>query len=424
MSEGFLRQYERAMGNYTDAPAVFHRAAAYAVYGALLSTDRVRLRIAAGPEPMWPNMWMVLVGGSAQSRKSTSIHFATTIATTSDEYITAPDSFTPEGFAMYLYQLQQGTSGAGKDHGPSALISLTEMSQFLLEAQRQYASANKSMLMSMYDAKSFRRQLAQRVLEVKLPRVSLLGGIAPELLSSHTDTADWQGGFMSRTMLIHGVRKRELVDPSPVPDRVYRDLVKVLDERLAVTTRVRKVAKKAWVKKGFTNAILDFEKSARKLWSSTPATHGDPALNFTLGRSKTHLAKMAAIEQVDMDPEAFVITERAVRNALELWQQWWDDSPRLVRSCFSRSQHDLGGDKLALRIYRVLLDCAEPVEQSIIMRATAVHANAFQAALAGLKMANMVKTEFKKDEERGLLTYLVAIKQEGDDVLKLLKKQA
>jgi hypothetical protein len=421
MAEGFLRQYERAMGKYTDAPDVFHRAAGYAVYGALLCTNKVRLRIAAGPEPLWPNLWMVLVGGSAQSRKTTSIHFATTVATEADEFICAPDSFTPEGFAQYLYALQQGTQGAPKDHGPAALINLPEMSQFLLEAQRQYASANKSMLMSMYDAKSFRRQLSRSVLEVKLPRVGLLGGIAPELLSAHTDTADWQGGFMSRTMLVHGRRSRTLTDPTPVADRLFRDLVKVLDERLKTVARSRRKHKAKWKERGFTNAILDFEPSARKLWGSTPASHSDPALNFTLGRSQTHLAKMAAIEQVDMDPEAFVITEKAVRTALELWQEWWDSSPQLVRSCFSRSQADFGGDKLSLRIYRILMDCTEPVEQSLLMRASAVHANAFQAAIASLKMAAMVSMEVKKAADGTLETYYQAVNHE-DDALRLLKR--
>lgn len=424
MSEGFLRQYEKAMAEYTDAPTVFHRATAYAVYGALLSTGSTRLRIASGPEPMWPNLWMVLVGGSAQSRKTTSIHFGTVVARLADKVIVAPDSFTPEGFAEYLYQLQEGFNDAPKGHGPAALIVLPEMSQFLLEAQRQYAAANKSMLMSMYDAKTFRRQLAKRTIEVTLPRVSLLGGIAPELLSSHTDTADWQGGFMSRTMLIHGRRSHTLKEPTPVPDSVFRKLTAVLHDRLKAAAKSRKLNKKKWQAKGFANAILDFEPSARRLWGSTPATHSDPALNFTLGRSQAHLAKMAAIEQMDMDPEAWVITEKAVRNGMELWQQWWDESPRLVRSCFSRSQADFGGDKLALRIYRVLLDCDEPVEQSVVMRATAVHANAFQAALAALKLADMLNTRLEKTPTGHTVTYLEAIRHEDEDVARLVKKRA
>lgn len=423
MAEGFLRQYESAMADYTDAPTVFHRATAYAVYGALLSTGFTRLRIASGPEPMWPNLWMVLVGGSAQSRKTTSIHFGSVVARMSDKFVVAPDSFTAEGFAQYLFQLQEGFQGVPKGHGPAALLVLPEMSQFLLEAQRQYASANKSMLMSMYDAKTFRRQLSRSTIEVKLPRVSMLGGIAPELLSSHTDTADWQGGFMSRTMLVHGRRSHTLKEPTPVPDSVFRKLVTVLQSRLRAAALARRANKAKWQKKGFANAILDFEPSARKLWGSTPATHTDPALNFTLGRSQAHLAKMAAIEQMDMDPEAWVITEKAVRNGMELWQQWWDESPRLVRSCFSRSQADFGGDKLALRIYRVLLDCDEPVEQSIVMRATAVHANAFQAAIAALKLADMLDMKIDKTPTGQTVTYLSAIRHE-DDALRLLKKRA
>jgi len=422
--EGFLRQYEKTMASYTDAPPVFHRAAAYSVYGALLSTGTARVRIAAGPEPIWPNLWMVLVGGSAQSRKTTAIHFATTVATSTDKFICAPDSFTPEGFAQYLFGLQEGHNGVPRGHGPAALINLPEMSQFLLEAQRQYASANKSMLMSMYDAKSFRRQLSRGVLEVKFPRVSMLGGIAPELLASHTDTADWQGGFMSRTCLIYGQRKTHLASPTPVPDRTFRQLVTVLKNRLDGVRVARRANKKAWAKKGHTNALLDFEPSARKLWSKIPTTHSDPALNFTLGRSQNHLAKMSAIEQVDMDPSAWCITEKAVRVAMEMWQQWWDDSPRLVRSCFSRSQSDFGGDKLALRIYRVLLECQEPIEQSVIMRATAIHANAFQAALAALKMANMVNIEPVKNENGVINTMLSAIKQSDDALAEIRSKKS
>ncbi len=415
MSEGFLRSYEKRMGDYCDAPSQFHRAAAYAVYGALLSRNMNRLRIASGPEPMWPNLWIVLVGGSAQSRKSTSIHFATSIATAVDKLIIAPDSFTPEGFASYLYNLQLTKP---KENGPAALIALTEMSQFLLEAQRQYASANKSMLMSMYDVKTFRRQLSKSTLEVKLPRVSLLGGIAPELLSSHTDTADWQGGFMSRTMLIHGVRSRVLEDPTPVPESLFRELSRKLLERLVVQRKTRLKNRGTWLAKGFKNFIFDFEPEARKVWGTTPAEHVDPSLNFTLGRSKAHLAKMAAIEQVDMDPESPVITVKAVRRARELWQQWWDDSPGLVRSCFSRSQNDLGGDKLALRIYRILNDSKEPLDMRLVMRSSAINANAFNAAVASLQQSGMLHSDVERTAE-GEVTLLSAVRNDTDSEILL-----
>lgn len=423
MGEGFLRRYEREMSKYTDAPEQFHRASAYAIYGALLSRSGNRLRIAAGPEPLWPNLWMVLCGGSAQSRKSTSIHFAQSVALTIDKQIIAPDSFTPEGFASYLFQRQNDRQTV--NGGPAALLTLTEMSQFLLETQRQYAAANKSMLMSMYDVKTFRRQLSKSTLEVKLPRVSLLGGIAPELLASHTDTADWQGGFMSRTMLIHGVRNRVLEDPVPVPDDVFRELGRSMLDRLNTQMRTRKKNKKAWVDKGFTNFVFDFEDSARKVWAKTPSSHRDPALNFTLGRSKAHLAKMAAIEQVDLDPTSPVITEAAVRKARELWQAWWDDSPRLVTSCFSRSQADLGGDRLALRIYRVLIDSSEPVDIRLVMRSTAINANAFNAAIDSLQQAGMIRVDVMKDESGEDLQKLSAIDRSGDgETLLALSRSA
>src|SRR6185437_12922248 len=69
-SRGLLADYVAFATPLTDAPQTYHLAVGLAVFAALLGN---RVSIPFGPRPLFPNLFVALLGRSTFSRKTTSI---------------------------------------------------------------------------------------------------------------------------------------------------------------------------------------------------------------------------------------------------------------------------------------------------------------------------------------------------------------
>lgn len=412
----FLRSYEREMAQYTDAPAVFHTAAAYALLGAALTSGEHRCQLAGGVPIKWLNLWVFLIGDAGNSRKSTAVNMADEVLARSIPQMRAPNDGSPEGFAKdFCVKDLQGTPGSG-GNAASIMVS-SEMGALLMNMQKDYMKPMKGMFMDFFDVPAvYKRKLSKEEFTVRRPRFSMLGAVATELLPNLSSAEDWLGGFMSRALLIPAKRTRTLDRAGTPPEKVYIDLAAELTATLAAWKRTRIRARKAMPRKK-TKAerkaktfLFDYDDAAMKevrRLKGTLEQSFNQQVDILRSRADSHLMKMAAIEQVSMDPTSTVITKAAVTAAWPLFSYWWERAPGIMEVCFARSNNDMEGDRLARRLLRVVHEAGDlGISEQEAMRQTVLSREHFQKAVASLQFAQHIEAT---DPGDGGLTRLRAL---------------
>jgi hypothetical protein len=390
----FLRKYEQEMRKYTDAPDVFHTACAYALMGAALTKFNYRCLLSGGVPARWTNLWVFIVGDSAESRKSTCVNMAGEVLNRAMRGLRTPDDGSPEGFAkdFVMKEAQQRGDAAG-------LLIQSEMGMFLMNLRKEYMAPLKGMLMDFYDVPPvYRKKLSREEFSVSRPRFSMLGAVATELLPNLTSAEDWLGGFMNRALLIPGRRTRYVENAGTPDDGVYANLAGDMKRTLKAWQRTRKAAAKKMPKgtNGKRRTFL-FEYSPealkeRKVLKKNLTKHLDPNVKLLHGRADVHLMKLAAIEQICMDPTGTTISKDALRAAWPLFQHWWDESPLVMEAAFARGNADLEGDRLARRLLRMVREAGTTgfTEQSL-MQASVLDWERFNKAVMSLEAAGVVE---------------------------------
>lgn len=397
----FLRDYEAEMQKYTDAPEIFHRATSTGILGALLSTHRNRCQMYGGTDFRWTNLWVVLVGDSGASRKSTCVHMAAHVLKLTEDgaELRSPDDGSPEGMARDLIQREQMQTG----NAANVLVA-SELTAFLMSLTKEYMRGAKYMMVDWYDVPAmYKRTLSKEEYVVPLPRVSIVGGIALALLPSVTTSEDWLGGLMNRCLLVYGKKTRHLREPITPKKSVYEKLALQADETLKVWRKTRITEQKKDPKNVF---LFGYDKAALKLKQniedSIPSVVDKVQESLTT-RADLMFNKMAAIEQISMNPTSTVITRRAVEEASVLYLHWRKHAPELMELAYARSNADLEGDRLPRRMLRILKDCgAEGLVDKKLMENTILDADKFMKAFGSLEMAGLAVQE--AHPETGVVT--------------------
>lgn len=390
-NSNFLRAYEREMAKYTDAPDVFHAATASTLLAAALTRADYRCLLAGGTPARWMNLWTFLVGDSGESRKSTAVNMGVEVLMRAMPEMRAPDDGSPEGFGKDFVDKERTQKGDA-----SAILVQDEMGLFLMNMQKDYMKSMKGMLMAFYDVPPiYKKQLSREQFTVRKPRLSMLGGVALELLPNLTSSEDWLGGFMGRALIIFAGRTRTQERAATVPEVTYRGLSNQLLSTVREWQRTRKRQQKLLPKDGDQKTFLfDYDdealKAARVLRKSLKETLDD-GVKILRARGDVHLMKLAAAEQIAMDPSSPVITKKAVDNAFPLYKHWWDHAPEVMEMAFARSNADTEGDRLARRLLRAVRNRPHGIPELELMRGIVLDWDLFQNALNSLEMAKLVE---------------------------------
>lgn len=222
--EGFVNDFVQWAVKITDAPIEFLAGAALACLSvAVGSRCSINNRI-------YGNLWLLLIGPSSVSRKTTSINLARMLCRKAGLPI-FPDRITPESFYESL------------SVNPEGLFTLSEISGWLGNINRSYARGLKEDLTELYDGNYFERmrktpkgeQLVRYVIEK--PYICLLAASTQEWFEKAIREDDSAGGFLPRFHFILGTPRPEYKIPPnlEVPDKLV--------EYLRCVTRVKANAK-------------------------------------------------------------------------------------------------------------------------------------------------------------------------------------
>lgn len=185
---GWLREYVAYGESVTDAPLAYHLFAGLTCLAVALGR---RLWIPFGASPVYPNLYVCLLGPSALARKSTVLRIAAEVLGRFEEHAVLPGEFSPERLVGLL-----------KEH-PTALCLWSEFGAFLRYAERSYMLGIKEWLTDLFDCPPlFRRALQTETVVVKAPALSILTASTPEWLLAHMGEVDLLGGFFPRFLYV------------------------------------------------------------------------------------------------------------------------------------------------------------------------------------------------------------------------------
>jgi hypothetical protein len=205
-SHGFVRAYVEYASQCTDANAAYHLGGALTC---LTQTTPLDFCVPYA-SPLWSNLYTLVVGDSSKSRKTAAINICQRVLR---EAVPGSVGEVP-GSQEGLYE--------GLRHQQRQLIVYGEFGEFLAKSEQGYLMPMKTALTNLWDGVPIGRALAnKRAGAVENPRLSLLCGVATDLLERHTEQADWTGGFLARFLTLYAEPEREFASP-PIDDAARR----------------------------------------------------------------------------------------------------------------------------------------------------------------------------------------------------------
>lgn len=207
---GWLRDYVDLMLPTTEAPAAFHVGVGLTLAGATLGRH-VGARY--GADPLYANLYTLLVGRSGKSRKDTSIKRGTRLLTES-----LPDGSTNRtinsevkvrtdiGSAEGLIQTLQAHA--------NTLLYISEFSKLMGNARRKATTTIIPLMIEAFDTPMVLESVTKNnALEAKFPYLSLLAATQPDILANLMQDEDIHSGFANRFLYVCG----DGTGPMPLP---------------------------------------------------------------------------------------------------------------------------------------------------------------------------------------------------------------
>lgn len=209
--KGFFADYLAWVRRLTDAPEGYHVVSGLAILSACISNLTEGMFDIVIPDGtkltsvFATNLWVLIVGPSGD-RKSTAMNYAVAVAGDTIPY-TSAISGSPEATFDLVSQR------------PDVFFYHPEGSTLFSQLQASYWLQGQGFLCDLYDGRSeppYKRILTgqrdkknpvPKVTEITItrPRVSILVGIAPDLLDQ-ARKSDWTGGLIGRMLVVYGER--------------------------------------------------------------------------------------------------------------------------------------------------------------------------------------------------------------------------
>lgn len=332
----FLAAYEKYAASVTDAPHDFLHAAGLS---ALSTISLSRRWIERGSSGIQASLFMMLLAGSSRDRKSTAVNQAIDLLREVEPARVGPEDFSGEGL---IWALCPQNGGIAKTR---MIIPAPEFGNYLATAAKNHGNNMSPTLCRLYDGDTFERaRSGQKMLKVKKPRVSMLGGVAFGMLEKYGDPTDWVTGFFARVLWISPMKRRPRFSAPPEPNKheymVVRDKLRDLRTMLKVQKMPLAVS---------PGALQVYEAFDNEL----PAELPDPAQAAQRERLMISTLKLSLLYQVDLDHNAAISTQ-AMDAAVQFSRRSWES----FQIAYADSTGSTLG-KTAKRIWRYLTDCEE-----------------------------------------------------------------
>lgn len=213
---GWIGEYARTMLPTTEAPLAFHVGVGLTMAGALIGRH---VYSQYGTDPLYANLYTLLVGRSGRTRKDTAIKRATRVLF----------DVAPSGTKIIQHSVRIATDVGSSTKlidllakHPNTLLYLTEFTRLMGNARRQTTDTIIPTLMEAFDTPTVMQNNSMaNTIEALYPYLSIIAATQPDVLSDTMSGADMNSGFANRWLFVCG----NLGDPNPLPPVLDRAVV-------------------------------------------------------------------------------------------------------------------------------------------------------------------------------------------------------
>lgn len=208
---GWFGEYRDLMSPTSEAPDQFHLGSALALAGAMIGR---RVHSDYISQPLYANLYVVLVGPSGTSRKDTAIKRALAVPQLQDgmtyvrpAYEVRRDVSSSEGIVSML------------EETPNVLLYITELSALKANAVRKGTTTINDRLIEAWDTPHRLENLSKGSPKTAInPYLSIIAATQPGRLATGMSDEDIHSGFANRWLYIRGDGKPPIPRP-PAMDR-------------------------------------------------------------------------------------------------------------------------------------------------------------------------------------------------------------
>ncbi len=319
----FVRDYLDYAKQRTDAAHPYHEAAGLALLA--LATPNVRAHLAPYPNGLPSNLFLLIVGDSTRSRKSTAVSLATDIAGAAIPGSRVADAFSPEAFAETLAQRP-------KD---STIWAPDEFGEMLLKMRSsKYMSGLTGLLLTLYAGNDYEvRRHSKRVKgggseedtdRIEQPNLTILGATTPAIFESLTE-AEVTSGLLPRFAIVSPTTRPPRMPFYEVP----QDIETVRNQLVTRLHAIYAIAKmQPHAVKFETGALEALDTFAASLEESTEINESSRTMQQRLSAMALKVAMLSAAgwtQGVTADHPLMVAVQDA-DIAVAVVQRWANDA--------------------------------------------------------------------------------------------------
>lgn len=331
----------------------------WAAIGTLSGALEKRVWVELGMLRQYANLYVMFVVAPGVG-KSQAINPLEEILKSTKRFHIAPNSVTAASFIDSLAKAQRQVLFADKQRPPQVYHHLFVFAAELGVFMSAYDLNFTSLINELYDHKESyreeRRHSLKDPIEIPHPMATLILGTQPSFLGTILPDSAWNGGFMSRMIMIYASETPKV----PLFGKVTaRD-----DLKKALAGKLNEVADYHGHLQWDAEAVADFEKWYEDDFAPVPV---HPKLeHYTKRRGKIHAVKLAMVAAMSRGAE-LVIRKRDVERARCWLLEAEELMPQIFRDMTMRSDEQVIEETFQY-CFELYLKQRQPLPAAVIFR--------------------------------------------------------
>lgn len=319
---GWIGRYAELMRPTTEAPVCYHWAVGMTLAGQLMGR---RVHLPLGTDPVYANLYTLLIGSPGETKKDTSIKRATRRIDTGT---------IVDGMTMFQLDTKIVTDIASSEgligklsEFPHLLMYVTEFTKLMSNARRQSTSTIVPTLIESWDCPPVLSNMSKgNPLEAKYPYLSIVAATQPDTIADTMTTMDLKNGFASRWLFVYG--------EAPDDEAYWLPFGGQLEPGSADSLMVDLMRARAAYREG---QPIELDEAARKRWADwyvadkravrqasdlerhMRARHGAIALKLALINAASEGHHLVSVEHLDAALEAVAWSWTQLQALLPSW---------------------------------------------------------------------------------------------------------
>jgi hypothetical protein len=333
---------------------------------------------------IYPNLWVLLIGPSTISHKSTTLQHSNDIIQNVSPANIMSNMFSPEGIIQELSEQPNNTGVMIKDEFGGILTNMT----------REYMSNTKDLLMELYDGnQKIKRRLRTETITINTPYVTWLTATTPSRFYQTFKYEDLYTGFINRFISIKYDNNRQTKYTELPIENISMARTDIIVKLIELDNKLNQLE---------SPISIILSKEAKKIYK----TYQDQRINNAkydhefamLGRSFINILKFCIINTIsELDINNYDGSQLEVSPDTMIESIILNDS--ILNSNLELINY-LQLNPAVIRIYDIINQNKEPIPHSLLLRRSRMLDNELQNILNTLHKLLLIETINRDDKEK------------------------